>query len=77
MDCEVWEAPAGSGAETAARLRALVPGGGSVREPVAEILAAVRARGDEAVRAFTRRFDTRGADPRALKVDPEQLRAGR
>jgi histidinol dehydrogenase len=74
VDCEVWEAPAGSGAETAAALRALVPAGASVREPVAEILGAVRARGDEAVRSYTRRFDTRGAEPRALRVEPELLR---
>jgi histidinol dehydrogenase len=44
--------------------------------PVAEvraILAAVRSRGDEAVREYTKRFD--GADVGALRVPPEELEA--
>ena len=75
MDCELWPAPPADGAATAARLRALVPGGESVREPVSAILADVRQRGDAAVREYTRRFDTRGAQPSPVRVDPVELQA--
>jgi len=63
----------GGPAAAAARLRALVPGGDSVAAEVAEILAAVRARGEEAVRELTRRFDTAGAEPPPLLVDPAAM----
>jgi histidinol dehydrogenase len=56
-------------------LRALVPGGESVAEAVREIDAGVRARGDEAVREYTRRFDATAAEPRALLVAQEELDA--
>ena len=47
-------------------MRALVPGGerGATRR-CGEIVARVRAEGDEAVREYTRRFDTAGAEPAA------------
>jgi histidinol dehydrogenase len=57
----------------AERLRGLVPAGESVAEQVAEILAAVRAGGDEAVLELTSRFDTGGREPAPLLVEPEQL----
>ena len=57
MRCERLRA-AGEPAALAAELRALVPGPASVREAVAEIIAEVRSRGDEALRDYTRRFDT-------------------
>jgi histidinol dehydrogenase len=60
-------------AELAAELRKLAPGGESVSEVVAEVLAHVWVRGDEAVVEFTRRFDTRGADPKPLAVAPTEL----
>lgn len=76
MRFELLEAPrAGDPRELAAELRALVPGGSSVAEPVARIIAAVRERGDEAVEHFTRTFDTEGGAPGALEVDPEELHA--
>jgi histidinol dehydrogenase len=57
----------------AARVRALVPAGESVAEIVAEIVAAVRDRGDAALRELTARFDTGGRDPAPLLVGAEQL----
>ena len=56
-------------------LRALVPGGESVAEAVREIVAGVRARGDDAVREYTRRFDATAAEPRPLLVAQEELDA--
>jgi len=57
----------------AARIRALTPAGESVAAEVAEIVAAVRERGDSALQELTARFDTGGREPRALLVEPEQL----
>jgi histidinol dehydrogenase len=59
-------------AAAAARVRALVPAGGSVAAAVAEIVAAVRERGDAALLDYERRFGG-GAAP--LRVSPEELRA--
>jgi histidinol dehydrogenase len=56
-------------------LRALVPDGASVEEVVREIVSAVRARGDAAVREYTRLHDTAGNEPRPLLVAPEELDA--
>ncbi len=62
------------GVEAAAvRLRALVPGAASVEAQVREIVASVRAEGDRAVLDCTRRFDTAGNEPRALRVTGEEL----
>ncbi len=63
----------GGPAGIAAHLRALVPDGASVEEAVREIVGRVRAEGDEAVRDYTRRFDTAGAEPRPLLVPEEEL----
>lgn len=60
-------------AAAAREVRELVPAGASVAAPVAEIVEAVRARGDEAVLEYTRRFDTDGAQPRPLVVAAEEL----
>ncbi len=57
----------------AAELRGLVPSARSVRDAVAEIVAEVRARGDDAVREYTRRFDTAGSEPGPLKVESAEL----
>ncbi len=57
----------------AANLRALVPSPESVRDPVAQIIAKVRAGGDQAVSAYTQQFDTGGAPPGPLIVSDEQL----
>ena len=63
----------GGSLQTAAHLRSLVPAGESVEAAVREIVADVRARGDAAVRAYTSRFDTAGATPRALLVSQDEL----
>jgi histidinol dehydrogenase len=57
----------------ARRLRELVPEPGSVQDAVAEIIAQVRSGGDEAIRGYTRRFDTGGAEPKPLLADPAEL----
>jgi histidinol dehydrogenase len=59
----------------AADLRALVPATGLVSEAVGEIIAEVRAGGDEAVREYTRRFDTAGAEPGPLLATDSELDA--
>jgi histidinol dehydrogenase len=59
----------------AAHVRALVPDGASVEQAVREIVGRVREEGDEAVRDYTRRFDTAGVDPRPSIVSPEGLDA--
>jgi histidinol dehydrogenase len=63
----------GGAAGAARHIRSLVPGGASVAGAVAEILAAVRDRGDEAVIEYTRRFDTSDAEPPPLLVSGEEL----
>jgi histidinol dehydrogenase len=65
----------GDATQLAAELRALVPASGSVQQAVTEIVAEVRSRGDEALNEYTRRFDTRGADPPPLRVSDEELDA--
>jgi histidinol dehydrogenase len=63
----------GGSPAAASRIRSLIPDGASVAGEVAEILAAVRDRGDQAVLDLTRRFDTAGADPAPLLVDADEL----
>ncbi len=59
----------------AVRLRALVPPPESVDSIVADIIAAVRAGGDEALTEYIRALDTEGADPLPLRVDDGELDA--
>lgn len=61
--------------QLARELRALAPGGASVAEPVAAILADVRTRGDAAVIELTRAHDTAGAEPKPLRVTDAELGA--
>jgi histidinol dehydrogenase len=63
----------GGVAGTTVYLRSLVPSGASVEDEVREIVAGVRAGGDEAVKDYTRRFDTAGNEPRPLLVPEEEL----
>jgi histidinol dehydrogenase len=57
----------------AAELRELVPAPDSVADAVSEIIARVRASGDDALRYYTREFDTGGATPAALRVPAAEL----
>jgi histidinol dehydrogenase len=63
----------GDPALVAAHLRRLIGGVEGIEEAVATIVSHVRAEGDEAVEEYTRRFDTGGAPPRALRVPAEEL----
>ncbi len=71
QDVQQLGGPAGA----AARVRSLVPDGGSVADQVRGILEAVRARGDAAVLEYTRRFDTAGNPPQPLLVSADELDA--
>ena len=68
MQCERLTAIDGDPVALAAQLRALVPTGASVGDRVAEIIGEVRAKGDAALKDYTRRFDTAGAEPSAIEV---------
>ena len=57
----------------ARHLRSLVPEPASVSGTVGEIVADVRARGEEAVLKWTRNLDTHGADVRPLRVPAGEL----
>ena len=59
----------------AGEIRALQPPLGEVSEAVAEIIAAVRERGDDAVAEFEARFGTGPAEPRTLPVPPADVRS--
>ncbi len=72
MQCELIQLE-GDPAALADQLRALVPAPEMVQSSVAEIVAEVRAHGDEALRDYTRRFDTAGAEPAPLIVAEEEL----
>ncbi|HEY2657269.1 MAG TPA: histidinol dehydrogenase, partial [Solirubrobacteraceae bacterium] len=61
-------------AELVRGLRELVPDGESVSSGVAEIIAAVRAGGDEAVLGYTAQFDTGGVAVESLQVPVGVLR---
>ncbi len=63
----------GDPGELAVQLRGLVPGGESVSDAVAGIIARVRAEGDRAVLGYTREFD--GAEPASLRVPDDELAA--
>ncbi len=63
----------GGPAGVASHLRSLVPSGESVERAVREIVERVRLDGDDAVKDYTRRFDTAGNDPRPLRLGAEEL----
>jgi histidinol dehydrogenase len=72
LDCtEV--AALGGPAAAAARIRSLIPDGASVAVEVSEIVQGVREGGDDALVDYVRRFDTAGAQPLALQVEPGAL----
>jgi histidinol dehydrogenase len=74
MRCELL-ALTGDPDELAAEMRRLVPAPESVRDAVTEIIARVRAEGDDAVLEYTRRFDRAGAQPAPLRVSESDLDA--
>ena len=59
----------------AAEIRALQPPLGDVRETVAEVIEAVRRRGDEAVAEFEARFGGGPVNPRDLPVSDAEIRS--
>jgi histidinol dehydrogenase len=59
----------------AAEIRSLQPPLGEVGETVAEVIAAVRARGDEAVAELEARFGGGAVDPRSLPIPDGEVRA--
>ena len=63
----------GDPAGLAQELRDLVPAPESVQEQVGEIIARVRASGDDALRFYTREYDTGGTTPSALRVPEAEL----
>jgi histidinol dehydrogenase len=63
----------GDAATLAHELRELVPAPASVSDTVTEIIARVRASGDDALRYYTREFDTHGATPASLVVPDAEL----
>ena len=69
------ETETGAEARAAAEVRALAPPPQAVEEDVRAIVGAVRARGDEAVRELTARFDGADVPPERLRVSPEEIRA--
>jgi histidinol dehydrogenase len=73
MRCELVAAT--EPARTAAALRGLIPAADDVSAAVAEIIARVRAGGDEALEEFTRAFDTPGGEPPALIAGDDELEA--
>ena len=75
MQCERLTATDGDPVALAAQLRALVPAGAAVSERVAEIIGEVRTKGDAALKDYTRRFDTAGAEPAAIEVPAADLDA--
>ena len=62
-------------AATAAALRRGAGEDPAVEEIVREVIERVRSEGDAAVAEFTRRWDTEGADPPPLRLDPAELAA--
>ena len=72
MQCERLTL-AGDPATLAAELRELVPPPDTVQEAVSEIIARVRASGDDALRFYTRELDTGGSTPSALRVPDAEL----
>ena len=62
-------------AALAAEIRGLQPPMGLVSDAVAEIVAAVRERGDDAVAELEERFGAGSVDPRLLPVPDAEVRA--
>ncbi len=72
MQCERLTL-SGDAAGLAAELRELIAAPEAVADQVAEIIARVRASGDDALRFYTREYDTGGTTPAALRVPEAEL----
>jgi histidinol dehydrogenase len=72
MQCERLSL-SGDPAGLAQELRELVPAPEAVADQVSEIIARVRASGDDALRFYTREYDTGGSTPSALRVPEAEL----
>ncbi|MGZ4168536.1 MAG: histidinol dehydrogenase [Solirubrobacteraceae bacterium] len=57
----------------AQELRELIPAPEAVADQVTEIISRVRASGDDALRFYTREYDTHGGTPAALRVPEAEL----
>ena len=57
----------------AQELRALIPAPEAVADQVGEIISRVRTSGDDALRFYTREYDTKGNTPAALRVPEAEL----
>jgi histidinol dehydrogenase len=72
MQCERLNL-SGDPAGLAEELRELVLAPEAVADQVSEIIARVRASGDDALRFYTREYDTGGSTPSALRVPEAEL----
>ncbi|HYZ80792.1 MAG TPA: histidinol dehydrogenase [Solirubrobacteraceae bacterium] len=63
----------GDPAGLAQELRELIPAPDAVADQVTEIIARIRASGDDALRFYTREYDTQGNTPAALRVPEAEL----
>jgi histidinol dehydrogenase len=72
MQCERLNL-SGDPAGLAQELRELVLAPEAVADQVSEIIARVRASGDDALRFYTREYDTGGSTPSALRVPEAEL----
>jgi histidinol dehydrogenase len=57
----------------AQELRELIPAPEAVSDQVGEIISRVRTSGDDALRYYTREYDTKGGTPAALRVPEAEL----
>jgi len=72
MQCERLSF-SGDAAGLAQELRELIPAPEAVADQVSEIIARVRTSGDDALRFYTREYDTHGVTPSALRVPEAEL----
>ncbi len=76
MEAEILTVSASPGT-VAAQLRRLIPDGAAVGAGVAEIIAAVRSEGDDAVNRHTVLHDIGGGEAPPLRVPPSELASAR
>ena len=77
MKIQRFDWDGGDPRELAAKIRSLQPSLGEVSEPVREIVAAVRERGDEALAEIESRFAETAVDPDDIRRPAEEILAAR